>query len=64
MAEKKCTLDDDNVCTHCGECNICDLDASKSCDNCEKCLDDIEEYRSLNIQNYIDEDIKGLPHNK
>ena len=51
--QKKCVLYERD-CISCGECDMCDLDSSKKCNNCEKCLDDgIEEFRSLNIDEYI-----------
>ena len=34
-----CVLEDDKLCTECGECEICDLDRTRLCDNCGKCLD-------------------------
>lgn len=43
----------DRACTGCGECNICDLDSSKQCDSCGKCLEDTEDYRSLNIDEFM-----------
>jgi hypothetical protein len=51
--KKKCVLYEKD-CISCGECDMCDLDSNKKCNNCEKCLDDgIEEFRSLNIEEYI-----------
>lgn len=51
--QKKCELYD-RYCISCGECDVCDLDANKKCNNCGKCLEDsIEEYRTLNIDQYV-----------
>ena len=36
--KKACILDENKLCTDCGECNRCDLDPNKICDNCMKCI--------------------------
>ncbi len=51
--EKECVLYD-RKCIDCGECLVCDLDSSKICDNCCACIDDGEDYRSLNILEFLE----------
>lgn len=51
---KECVLYDNRECIDCGECLICDLDGSKICDNCARCIDDTEDYRSLNILEFME----------
>jgi len=50
---KECLLYD-RECVDCGECDICDLDPEKRCDNCCKCLDDIDEYRTVYLEEFMD----------
>ena len=48
--EKMCILDEDKVCTGCGECEHCELDPEKICDNCMRCLGlEDGDYRSIAI---------------
>ncbi len=44
-------------CIDCGECDICDLEPSKHCDDCGKCIDEVDEYRSITIQDFMKEHI-------
>lgn len=44
----------DRKCIDCGECEVCDLDSSKKCENCGKCIDEIEDYRSLNLEEFLE----------
>jgi len=37
-----CVLEEGQICTNCGACDMCDLDPNKVCDNCGKCLDTLE----------------------
>jgi hypothetical protein len=48
----KCTLYD-RECVDCGECDACDLDSSKICDSCGKCLNEEEEYRSIDVKEFL-----------
>lgn len=59
---KECVLMD-RECTDCGECNICDLDPSKICDNCCKCIDIDADYKSIQIDEII-EDESMIPDQK
>jgi hypothetical protein len=43
----------DRECIDCGECDICDLDPTKRCDDCGKCIDEVEEFRSITIDDFI-----------
>ncbi|MCX7842501.1 MAG: hypothetical protein N2489_05435 [Clostridia bacterium] len=49
---KECILCN-KACTNCGECSICDLDGTKICTNCGKCIDSTDEYRTVNIKEFI-----------
>ena len=51
--EKKCVLDEEKICTDCGECNICDIDPDKECDNCGKCIGMNSDSRAIEIENII-----------
>lgn len=51
--EKECELYQ-RKCINCGECEICDLDNTKKCNNCGRCLDEIEEYRTLNLDEFLE----------
>lgn len=55
MADK-CVLYDRD-CINCGECDVCDLDPNKHCDNCGRCIDDSEEFRSINIEDFMKSNI-------
>lgn len=52
---KECVLED-RECTDCGECNICDLDSEKICDNCCVCIDGKSDYRSVEIDDILDDE--------
>lgn len=61
---KECVLMD-RECTDCGECNICDLDPNKICDNCCRCIDKDADFKSIEIDEIIEdesmvEDIEDL----
>ncbi|MDF2524267.1 MAG: hypothetical protein K0R31_1908 [Clostridiales bacterium] len=45
----------DRTCIDCGECDICDLDSNKRCDDCGRCIDESEDYRILDIEEFIAE---------
>ncbi|EPR13405.1 hypothetical protein [Ruminiclostridium papyrosolvens] len=47
----------DRKCIDCGECDICDLDPTKHCDDCGRCIDEVDEYRSVTIQDFMKEHI-------
>lgn len=47
----------DRECINCGECDICDLDTEKHCDDCGRCIEDIDEYRSLNIEDFVKQNV-------
>lgn len=49
---EKCELYD-RECINCGECDICDLDPKKHCDNCGRCIDEIDDYRSITIDDFM-----------
>lgn len=55
MAEQ-CELYD-RECINCGECEVCDLDPAKHCDDCGRCIEDVEEYRSINIHDFIKQNV-------
>ncbi|MCX7922930.1 MAG: hypothetical protein N3B21_13105 [Clostridia bacterium] len=44
----------DRVCIDCDDCVRCDLEDSKRCDNCGRCIDETEEFRTLNIKEFIE----------
>jgi hypothetical protein len=52
--QKECVLYD-RLCIGCGECDVCDLDKNKKCDNCGKCIEEIEDYRTLNVDEFLKE---------
>ncbi|EGD48797.1 hypothetical protein Cpap_3221 [Ruminiclostridium papyrosolvens DSM 2782] len=47
----------DRECIDCGECDLCDLDSTKRCDDCGMCIDEVDEYRSVTIQDFMKEHI-------
>lgn len=47
----------DRECINCGECEICDLDPKKHCDNCGCCIDEVDEYRSVTIDDFINQNV-------
>ena len=48
-----CILDENKLCTDCGECDKCDLDPSKVCDNCGKCIGMDADSRAIEIEDVI-----------
>ncbi len=54
----------DRECINCGECDLCDLDPAKHCDDCGRCLEDVEEYRSVNIHDFLKQNITKEQINK
>jgi predicted Fe-S protein YdhL (DUF1289 family) len=40
-------------CIDCGECDLCDLDQTKHCDDCGRCIEEIDDYRSVTIEDFI-----------
>jgi hypothetical protein len=46
----------DRECIDCGECNKCDLDPNKICDNCCKCIEIEADYKSLEIDEIIEDE--------
>ncbi len=52
---KQCVIED-RVCSECGECDICDLDSNKLCDNCCKCIDSESDYKTIDIDEVIEDD--------
>lgn len=52
---KECVLAD-KECIECGECNVCDLDPDKICDNCCKCIDIDADYKSVDIDEILEDD--------
>jgi hypothetical protein len=47
----------DRECIDCGECDLCDLDHTKRCDDCGRCIDEVDEYRSITIQDFMKEHV-------
>lgn len=47
----------DRECVNCGECEICDLDSAKKCNDCGCCIDDVSEYRSVTIDDFIKQNV-------
>lgn len=47
---RMCVLEEGEVCTGCGACNVCDLDPTKICDNCGKCIDTL----NTNDKGYVE----------
>jgi len=47
----------DRECINCGECEICDLDPTKKCDDCGRCIDEVDEYRSVTIDDFINQNV-------
>jgi len=54
--KEKCELYDRD-CIDCGECDICDLNPAKHCDNCGGCIDDVSEYRSVTIEDFMKQNV-------
>jgi len=53
--KKECVLMD-RECIGCGECDICDLDPSKICDNCCKCIDKDADFKSIEIDEIVEDE--------
>ncbi len=53
MTMKRCVLDDNKLCTDCGECNRCDLDPDKICDNCCKCLETDQPFARVPVADIV-----------
>lgn len=53
--EKECVLMD-RECIDCGECDICDLDSNKICDNCCRCIDKEADFKSVEIDEIIEDE--------
>jgi len=47
----------DRECINCGECEICDIDPTKKCDDCGLCIDEVDEYRSVTIDDFIKQNV-------
>ncbi len=56
MSEKKECVLLDRECIDCGECNKCDLDPNKICDNCCKCIEDSVDYKSIEIDEIVEDE--------
>jgi len=56
MAYKKECVLMDRECTECGECDICDLDPGKICDNCCKCIDKEADFKSIEIDEIVEDE--------
>jgi hypothetical protein len=52
---KECVLQD-RECISCGECDICDLNPGKICDNCCACIENGVDYKSVEIDEIIEDD--------
>lgn len=53
--KKECVLMD-RECIGCGECDICDLDPDKICDNCCKCIDKDADFKSIEIDEIVEDE--------
>ncbi|NLT96230.1 MAG: hypothetical protein GXW85_12025 [Clostridia bacterium] len=52
----QCVIDDNKICSNCGECIFCDLDMTKICDNCCKCIGmGDKDYETILIDEIIEE---------
>ncbi len=56
MAYKKECVLMDRECIDCGECDICDLDPNKICDNCCKCIDKDADFKSIEIDEIVEDE--------
>lgn len=56
MAYKKECVLMDRECIDCGECDRCDLDPGKICDNCCKCIDIDADFKSVQIDEIIEDE--------
>ena len=50
---EKCILDENKLCSDCGECDKCDLSPEKICDNCGKCIGLDADSRAIEIEDVI-----------
>lgn len=53
---EKCELYD-RECINCGECDVCDLDPAKRCDDCGRCIEEVDDYRSITINDFMQQNI-------
>ncbi len=60
MAYKKECVLMDRECIDCGECDICDLDPRKKCDNCCACIDKDVDFKSIEIEEIIEDENADL----
>ena len=51
--KENCILEENKVCTNCGECDRCDMDSSKLCDNCGKCIGLDADSRAIEIEDIV-----------
>lgn len=56
MAYKKECVLMDRECIDCGECDICDLNPNKICDNCCACIDKDADFKSIEIDEIIEDE--------
>ena len=56
MAYKKECVLMDRECMECGECDICDLNPNKICDNCCVCIDKNADFKSIEIDEIIEDE--------
>ncbi len=54
--EERCEIYE-RECINCGECDICDLDQNKHCDNCGLCIDEFNDYRSVTIDDFVEQNV-------
>lgn len=57
---RQCIIED-RLCSECGECDICDLDSNKLCDNCCKCIDIDSDYKTIDIDEIIEDSDSSIP---
>lgn len=50
MEEKRCVLDEDQVCRECGDCESCDINPNKRCDNCMACIRSGADYNVIEVE--------------
>jgi len=56
---RQCIIED-RLCYECGECDICDLDSNKLCDNCCKCIDSDTDYKTIDIDEIIEDNESSI----
>ncbi len=54
--KEQCVLYDRD-CINCGECDLCDLYPTKHCDDCGRCIEDIDDYRSITIEDFMKQNV-------